>query len=206
MAYVDHAFSFTDDDLMMDGSYTNTNRPPIKEIGLALSLLVFRIIDIVVGFFMTSNRVFFDRAHGKILLSFRIPNRFILVFGLDLAGRGGGRGGLIRVWISTARVLIMAIEVLGIGVSLGVEQPMMLDWEEVEAMTTVKREDVVRAVQRVLGGDEECQAMRKRATELAGMAREAVESGGSSYENVTNDYSALWGVERRGGASSEAAL
>ncbi|CAI0414099.1 unnamed protein product [Linum tenue] len=110
------------------------------------------------------------------------------------------------VWISTARVLIMVVEVLGIGVSLGVEQPMMVDWEEVAAAAAVKREDVVRAVQRVVGGDEECEAMRKRATELAGMAPQAVESGGSSYENVTNDGGALWGVERRGGASSEAAL
>ncbi|CAI0543344.1 unnamed protein product [Linum tenue] len=64
MAYVDHAFSITDDDLMMDGSYTATNRPPIKEIGLAVSLLVFGVIGIVVGFFMTSNRVGGDRAHG----------------------------------------------------------------------------------------------------------------------------------------------
>ncbi|CAI0433274.1 unnamed protein product [Linum tenue] len=54
MAYVDHAFSITDDDLMMDGSYTNTNRPSIKEIGIAVSLLVFGVIGIVVGFFMTS--------------------------------------------------------------------------------------------------------------------------------------------------------
>ncbi|CAL1375414.1 unnamed protein product [Linum trigynum] len=130
MAYVDHAFSITDDDLMMDGSYTNTNRPSIKEIGLAVSLLVFGVIGTVVGFFMTSNRVDGDRAH-----------------------------------------------VLGIGVRLGVEQPMMVDWEEVEAAAAVKREDV-----------------------------QAVESGRSSYENATNDGGALWGVERQGGASSEAAL
>ncbi|CAI0453993.1 unnamed protein product [Linum tenue] len=50
----------------MDGSYTNTNRPPIKEIGLAVSLLVFGVIGIVVGFFMTSNRVGGDRAHGGL--------------------------------------------------------------------------------------------------------------------------------------------
>ncbi|CAL1408754.1 unnamed protein product [Linum trigynum] len=85
----------------------------------------------------------------------------------------------------------MAVEVLGIVVSLGVEQPMMVDWEEVEAAAAIKREDVVRAVQRVVGDEEVCEAMRKRATELVGMARQAVESGGSSYENVTNDGGAL---------------
>ncbi|CAN0917311.1 hypothetical protein LINGRAHAP2_LOCUS30217 [Linum grandiflorum] len=64
MAYVDHAFSITDDDLMMDGSYAASNRPPIKEIGLAVSLLVFGVIGIVLGFYMTSNRVGGDRVHG----------------------------------------------------------------------------------------------------------------------------------------------
>ncbi|KAK4258249.1 hypothetical protein QN277_007720 [Acacia crassicarpa] len=40
MAYVDHAFSITDDDLM-ETSYIIHNKPPIKEIALAISLLVF---------------------------------------------------------------------------------------------------------------------------------------------------------------------
>ncbi|GFY99736.1 transmembrane protein [Actinidia rufa] len=41
MAYVDHAFSISDEDIMMESSYSINNRPPIKEIALALSLLVF---------------------------------------------------------------------------------------------------------------------------------------------------------------------
>ncbi|CAN1184708.1 Transmembrane protein 230 [Linum perenne] len=65
MAYVDHAFSITDDDLMLDGSYsTNSNRAPIKEIALAVSLLVFGVFGIIAGCFMVSNRVGGDRAHG----------------------------------------------------------------------------------------------------------------------------------------------
>lgn len=64
MAYVDHAFSITDEDIMMDSPFTVNNRPPIKEIALAVSLLVFGMIGIVVGAFMASNRVGGDRAHG----------------------------------------------------------------------------------------------------------------------------------------------
>ncbi|CAN1190526.1 hypothetical protein LINPERPRIM_LOCUS40080 [Linum perenne] len=66
MAYVDHAFSITDDDdLMLGGSYSS-NRGPIKEIALAISLLVFGVVGIIAGFFMVSNRVGGDRAHGKL--------------------------------------------------------------------------------------------------------------------------------------------
>lgn len=68
MAYVDQAFSITDDDLMMDDhsfSYTATNRPPIKEIAFAVSLLVFGILVIVSGFFMSTYKVGGDHAHGQ---------------------------------------------------------------------------------------------------------------------------------------------
>ncbi|XP_031095663.1 transmembrane protein 230-like [Ipomoea triloba] len=64
MAYVDHAFSISDDDIMMETSYTVNNRPPIKEIALAVSLLVFGVLAIVLGSFMAVNQVGGDRAHG----------------------------------------------------------------------------------------------------------------------------------------------
>ncbi|KAL8149445.1 uncharacterized protein LOC141706394 [Apium graveolens] len=67
MAYVDQAFSITDDDLMMDDnsfSYSVSNRPPIKEIAFAVSLLVFGIFIIVSGFFMSLYKVGGDHAHG----------------------------------------------------------------------------------------------------------------------------------------------
>ncbi|CAF2156876.1 unnamed protein product [Brassica napus] len=56
MAYVDHAFSISDEDLMIGTSYTVSNRPPVKEISLAVSLLLFGILGIVSGFFMAYNR------------------------------------------------------------------------------------------------------------------------------------------------------
>ncbi|CAO2823339.1 uncharacterized protein LOC130824204 [Amaranthus tricolor] len=64
MAYVDHAFSISDEDMMMDNSYAVSNKPPIKEIALALSLLVFGVVGIVLGIFMAANHVGGDRAHG----------------------------------------------------------------------------------------------------------------------------------------------
>ncbi|KAL5699656.1 hypothetical protein ACHQM5_030530 [Ranunculus cassubicifolius] len=64
MAYVDHAFSITDEDIMMEPAYIVHNRPPIKEIALSISLLVFGTLGIVIGVFMAYNRIGGDRAHG----------------------------------------------------------------------------------------------------------------------------------------------
>ncbi|KAK9097431.1 hypothetical protein Sjap_022928 [Stephania japonica] len=64
MAYVDHAFSISDEDVMMESSHVIQNRPPIKEIALAVSLLVFGTLGIVLGIVMAYNRVGGDRAHG----------------------------------------------------------------------------------------------------------------------------------------------
>ncbi|KAG6430908.1 hypothetical protein SASPL_108982 [Salvia splendens] len=64
MAYVDHAFSISDEDIMMGTSYSVNNKPPIKEIALALSLLVFGVLGIVLGAVMAVNKVGGDRAHG----------------------------------------------------------------------------------------------------------------------------------------------
>lgn len=70
MAYVDHAFSITDEDMMMETSYTMNNRAPIKEIALAVSLLVFGTLGIIIGIFMAVNRIGGDRAHGTSFFSF----------------------------------------------------------------------------------------------------------------------------------------
>ncbi|CAI9298109.1 unnamed protein product [Lactuca saligna] len=66
MAYVDHAFSISDEDIMMDSdsAYTVHNRPPVKEIALAISLLVFGIVGIISGIFMAINHVGGDTGHG----------------------------------------------------------------------------------------------------------------------------------------------
>jgi hypothetical protein len=81
MAYVDHAFSISDEDLMIGTSYTVSNRPPVKEISLAVGLLVFGTLGIVLGFFMAYNRVGGDRGHGTNYdsLLIKIVTNFALV-------------------------------------------------------------------------------------------------------------------------------
>ncbi|KAJ8771238.1 hypothetical protein K2173_026126 [Erythroxylum novogranatense] len=64
MAYVDHAFSISDEDIMMETSYSINNGPPVKEIALAVSLFVFGLVGIILGSFMTYNRIGGDRGHG----------------------------------------------------------------------------------------------------------------------------------------------
>ncbi|KAK7388171.1 hypothetical protein VNO78_22980 [Psophocarpus tetragonolobus] len=62
--YVDHAFSISDDDIMMETQYAATNRAPIKEIALAVSLLFFGTLAIIIGSLMAYNHVGGDTAHG----------------------------------------------------------------------------------------------------------------------------------------------
>ncbi|KAI6678602.1 hypothetical protein NL676_039398 [Syzygium grande] len=73
MAYVDHAFSISDEDMMMDSPYAVNSRPPIKEIALAVSLLVVGTLGIVLGTLMASYHVGGDRTHGVFftVLGFR---------------------------------------------------------------------------------------------------------------------------------------
>ena len=63
--YVDHAFSISDEDIMMGTSYTVNNKPPIKEIALAVSLPVCGVLGIVIGSLMAYNHVGGDTAHGN---------------------------------------------------------------------------------------------------------------------------------------------
>ncbi|KAK7814759.1 hypothetical protein CFP56_002613 [Quercus suber] len=46
----------------METSYTMNNRAPIKEIALAVSLLVFGTLGIIIGIFMAINHIGGDRA------------------------------------------------------------------------------------------------------------------------------------------------
>lgn len=72
MAYVDHAFSISDEDIMMETSYSVNNKPPIKEIALAVALLVFGALGIVLGIVMAVNKVGGDRAHGIFFSKFTL--------------------------------------------------------------------------------------------------------------------------------------
>lgn len=76
----------------------------------------------------------------------------------------------------------MVVEVLGIGVSAGVKEPVVYQVEKKEIV--VGRDAVEAAVRSVMGGGEECEERRRRARALAGTASSAVQEGGSSHANL----------------------
>lgn len=73
MAYVDHSFSISYDDDLMETSYVVNNRPPIKEISLAVALFIFGSLGIVLGIVMAVNKIGGDRAHGIQFFYFLFP-------------------------------------------------------------------------------------------------------------------------------------
>ncbi|TKY62078.1 UDP-glycosyltransferase 73C2 [Spatholobus suberectus] len=75
------------------------------------------------------------------------------------------------------------VQILRIGVKVGVESP--VNWgDEEKAGVLVKKEDVLRAIEKLMDEGDESEERRKRARELAEMAKSAVE-GGSSHFNLT---------------------
>ncbi|URE43508.1 hypothetical protein MUK42_02313 [Musa troglodytarum] len=68
MAYVDRAFSISDEGMTMDGAYVVHHRPPVKEIALAVGLLVLGALGVVLGIIMAANEVGGDRTHVVIFL------------------------------------------------------------------------------------------------------------------------------------------
>jgi UDP-glucosyltransferase 73C len=75
----------------------------------------------------------------------------------------------------------MAVEVLDIGVSVGVKEPLMF---QARNEILVGRGVVEKAVRDIMGGGEEAERRRQRARELAAKARAAVQEGGSSHANL----------------------
>ncbi|KAG2406110.1 hypothetical protein LR48_Vigan641s004700 [Vigna angularis] len=78
----------------------------------------------------------------------------------------------------------LAVDVLKVGVKVGVDRP--VTWGEEEKIgVLVKKEDVERAIVKLMDETSENEERRKRVRELAEMAKGAVEKGGSSYSNAT---------------------
>lgn len=76
------------------------------------------------------------------------------------------------------------VKILRVGVSVGVESP--VNWgDEDKAGVLVKREDVQRGIEELMGEGNGSEEKRRRAKELAEMAKRAVEEAGSSHFNVT---------------------
>lgn len=78
----------------------------------------------------------------------------------------------------------LVVEILKIGVGIGVEIPVR--WgDEKKVGVLVKKEGVKKAVEMVMDGGEEGENRRERARKLGVQARKATEEGGSSYMNIS---------------------
>ncbi|KAG7961193.1 hypothetical protein I3843_09G003500 [Carya illinoinensis] len=78
----------------------------------------------------------------------------------------------------------LLVQILKIGVKVGVEDPLQLGEEE-KMGVLVKKEDVKGAIDRLMDEGERREEMRKRGRELGEMAKRAVEDGGSSHMDMT---------------------
>ncbi|KAG2329128.1 hypothetical protein Bca52824_000308 [Brassica carinata] len=76
------------------------------------------------------------------------------------------------------------IWILKAGLKIGVEKFMQYGKEE-EIGVTVSKESVRKAVDELMGNNEEAQERRRRVKELSGLANKALEEGGSSHSNIT---------------------
>ncbi|KHN18699.1 UDP-glycosyltransferase 73C3 [Glycine soja] len=78
----------------------------------------------------------------------------------------------------------LVVEILKVGVKVGVESP--VKWgEEEEIGVQVKKKDIEMAIESLMDETSESEEKRKRVRELAEMAKRAVDKGGSSHSNVT---------------------
>ncbi|KAI0510110.1 hypothetical protein KFK09_010710 [Dendrobium nobile] len=79
----------------------------------------------------------------------------------------------------------LVVEVLKSGVAVGIEQTDYLGVEKHnEAKVKVRREEVERVVENLMGGGEAGEERRQRARELGRQARAAMEEGGSSWKGL----------------------
>lgn len=78
----------------------------------------------------------------------------------------------------------LIVEVLKIGVRIGVEVPVRFG-DENKAGVPVKKTRVTEAIEMCMEGEEEGEKRRNRATELGKMARRALEEEGSSRFNIS---------------------
>ncbi|KAK2983726.1 hypothetical protein RJ640_024079 [Escallonia rubra] len=78
----------------------------------------------------------------------------------------------------------LVIQVLGTGVSVGVQVVVHLGEEEKNGVK-VRREEIKNAIERAMDEGQEGQERRKRARELGEIAKMAIEEGGSSQLNMT---------------------
>jgi len=76
----------------------------------------------------------------------------------------------------------LVVDVLKTGVEVGVKA--VTHWRQEQTEVTVTRDAVKKAVSKLMDGGEAAEEMRTRAKEFGVKARQALEEGGSSYNNI----------------------
>ncbi|MED6106977.1 UDP-glycosyltransferase [Stylosanthes scabra] len=77
----------------------------------------------------------------------------------------------------------LIVQVLKVGVMVGVENPTVWGKEE-ETSVLVKKDGIRSAIEKLMDQNIECEERRERLRELAEMAKKSVQEGGSSHNNV----------------------
>lgn len=185
------------------GSLCRMSLQQTKEIGLGLKASNFPFIWIIRKHDNSSTEVekwlaeerFEERVRGKglvirgwapqvLILSHPSIGGFLTHCGWNSTLEGICAGVPMITWPMFAEQFYnekFVVNVLGIGVRVGVES--CINGEKNQ--DSVKWDQVKKAVENVMDENEDGIERRKRAEELAKMASNAVEEGGSSYLNVT---------------------
>ncbi|KAJ9559350.1 hypothetical protein OSB04_013964 [Centaurea solstitialis] len=123
-----------------------------------------------------------------LILSHRAIGGFVTHCGWNSTLEGISAGIPMVTWPHFAEQFLnerFIVEVLKIGVRIGVEVPVFFFGVQDKNEVTVKKEGVKKAVEGLMNNDEESKARRKRAKKLGEMAKRAMENGGSSQLNMT---------------------
>nr|XP_043609755.1 UDP-glycosyltransferase 73E1-like [Erigeron canadensis] len=123
-----------------------------------------------------------------LILSHHAVSGFITHCGWNSTLEGVTAGVPMVTWPHFADQFInerFIVDILKIGVKIGVEAPVLVG-EQDKLGTIVTKENVEIAVECIMSKEEEGEARRKRATELAEMAKRAMEEGGSSHLGLTS--------------------
>ncbi|BAS84266.1 UDP-glycosyltransferase 73C12 [Oryza sativa Japonica Group] len=124
-------------------------------------------------------------APQALILSHRAAGAFVTHCGWNSTLEAATAGLPVVAWPHFTDQFLnakMAVEVLGIGVGVGVEEPLV--YQRVRKEIVVGRGTVEAAVRSAMDGGEEGEARRWRARALAAKARAAAREGGSSHANL----------------------
>lgn len=133
------------------------------------------------------------------ILSHRAVGGFVTHCGWNSLLESVAHGVPVVTWPHFADQFLnerLAVDVLGVGVPIGVTAPVMVFDDE---SVVVARGDVARAVSALMGEGKEAGERRRRAREYGEKAHGAMEKGGSSYENLTQLIESFGQVEARKG-------